>query len=163
MVNTGHRHLLKLKKCIPHNRVGLILMVWHPGGGGGEWSLGNSNSVRKKVKKDQEWQKVGISVLFSVQLSGFLHMESVSIPRSVREENNCFHLAGFLHSCPAETVFWWLHKEPKKWLLHSMRILLAAGQEEVFSWPFIQSFTGRDILWPHFHCEVRESRMAFCL
>lgn len=64
--------------------------------------------------------------------------------------------AGFLHSCPAETAFCLLHKEPKQWLLHSMRVLLAVGQEEALSWSFIQSFTERHILWPHFYFEVRE-------
>lgn len=44
----------------------------------------------------------------------------------------------------------------QKWLLHSMRILSAVGQAEVFSWSFIQSFTEGDILWPHFHSEVRD-------
>lgn len=62
--------------------------------------------------------------------------------------------AGFLHSCPAETAFCLLQKEPKQWLLHSMRVLLAVRQEEALSWSFIQSFTERHILWPHFYSEV---------
>lgn len=37
------------------------------------------------------------------------------------------------------------------------------GQEEAFSRPFIQSFTGRDILWPHSHSEVSESQVVCCL
>lgn len=42
---------------------------------------------------------------------------------------------------------WATAQRAKKWLLHSMRALLVVGQEEVF--------TEGDILWPHFHSEVK--------
>lgn len=57
-------------------------------------------------------------------------------------------------------VFWLLHKERKNWLLYSMTVPLAEGQEQIFSWSFI-SHSRKGHTVTSFHSEVKRESSGF--